>query len=101
MKVSAIRIGLSSDLCAAYAARIVVLVAVWQYQEQGLAHRVCRFAAGAEKAGRFKLAKAIRHAVILDHHSSLVSVAHNATHHIQPLVFPAAGLFQPLVFGAN
>jgi hypothetical protein len=73
VEVAAVRVCLTSNLCAARAARIIVLVAVRQYQEQGLAHRLCGFAAGAEKAGRLKLAKAVRHAVILDHDASLVS----------------------------
>lgn len=82
MEVSAVRVGLSTNLCPAHTARIVVLIATRQDEEQRLAYRICLFASWAEKTGRFKLPKAIRHAVILEDESSLVS---NAIHDIQPL----------------
>ena len=52
MELAAVRISLSTDLCAAHAARVVVLVTVRQDQEEGLPHWVCFLAARTEEARR-------------------------------------------------
>ena len=69
MKLTAVRVGLAADLGPAHAARVVVLVAVRQDQEEVLSHGVGLLAARAEQARRLKLAEAVYHVGILDHNS--------------------------------
>ena len=67
MELAAVGIGLTSHLCPAHAASVVVLVAVWQDEEELLPHRVRLLAARAKQARRLKLAEAVYHVVILEH----------------------------------
>lgn len=67
MELAAVRVRLPANLCAAYAARVVILVAIRQHQEQCFSHRVCPPAARAEETGRFEFAKTICHAAIVDY----------------------------------
>ncbi len=69
MKLATVGVGLAAYLGPAHAARVVVLVAVRQDQEELLPHRVCLLAAGAEQTRRLKLAEAVYHVSILDHNS--------------------------------
>ena len=69
MKLAAVGVGLSTDLCPAHAASVVVLVPVRQDQEEVLPHRVCLLAVRTEETGRLKLAEAVYHVGILDHNN--------------------------------
>jgi len=69
VKLAAVGVGLSTDLCPAHAASVVVLVPVRQDQEEVLPHRVCLLAARTEETGRLKLAEGVYHVGILDHNS--------------------------------
>ena len=65
MELGAVRVSLPTDLRAAHAARVVVLVTVRQDQEERLPHWVRLLAARTEEGRRFKLAETVWHAVIL------------------------------------
>ena len=67
MELGAVGVGLTADLGPARAARVVVLVAVRQDQEELLPNRVSLLAAGAEQTRRLKLAETVYHVRILDH----------------------------------
>ena len=66
MKVAAVGVGLSAYLRPAGTARVVVLVAARQDEQELLPDGRHPLAAGAEEARRLQLAKAVYHALILD-----------------------------------
>ncbi len=69
MKVAAIGVGLSAYLRPADAARVIVLLAARQDEQELLPDGRRPFAAGAEEARRLQLAKAVYHGLILDQES--------------------------------
>ena len=66
MKLATIRIRLFADLGTTGAARVIVLVATRQHEQELLSNGRCLLAAGAKEARRLQLAKAVYHADILD-----------------------------------
>ena len=69
MKVAAIGVGLSAYLRPADAARVIVLLAARQDEQEFLRDGRRSFAADAEEARRLQLAKAVYHGLILDQES--------------------------------
>src|SRR5262249_42592005 len=63
MEVGAVGVGLAPHRGAAHAARVVVLVAGGQHEEELLPHRGRPLAAGAEEARGFQLGEAVAHSV--------------------------------------
>src|SRR5215510_10871725 len=61
MKLAAVRVGLSADLGAADATRVVVLGAGRQYEEQALPDGIGSLALGTEDARRLELSEAVCH----------------------------------------
>src|SRR5215813_12692262 len=61
MEVGAVGVGLASHRGPAHAARVVVLVAGGQHEEELLPHGSGPLAAGAEEARGFQLAEAVGH----------------------------------------
>jgi hypothetical protein len=66
VKLAAVGVRLATHLCPAHVASVVVLVAVWEEQEERLPHRVRLLAAGAEETRRLKLPETVYHVGILD-----------------------------------
>jgi len=67
VKVAAVGVGLPTHLSTAHAAGVIVLAAGRQDEQELLPHGRRLPAAGAEEARRLELAKAVYHALILDH----------------------------------
>jgi hypothetical protein len=66
VKVAAVGVGLPADLRPADTARVIVLIAARQDEQELLPHGCGLLAADAEEARRLQLAKAVYHALTLD-----------------------------------
>jgi len=69
VKIAAVGVGLSSYMRPADTARVIVLIAARQDEQELLPHGCGLLAADAEEARGLQLAKAIYHAPILDQES--------------------------------